>query len=167
LRGWSLAQLTESSSGGWDDGVAQIRESLDAHRGAGARTFGSVARALLAEIYMLRGRFEEAAAALSEGLDLAREADEGVWVAELHRLRGELFSAQGAKGEAETQFERERLLELRALSSLFRIVRGRTGSDRTTEVRSQLANTYAWFTEGFDTADLREAQSLLAGESGT
>jgi predicted ATPase len=125
---------------------------------------------------MLRGRLDEAAAALNEGLDLAREAEEGVWEAELHRLRGELFHAQGAKDEAEQQFERaivvarerrEKSLELRALMSLFRVVRVRAAADRTAHVRSQLAEAYDWFTEGFDTADLREAKSLLADELGT
>jgi predicted ATPase len=176
LHGWSIAQLAGSSGAGWEDGIAQIRESLDAHRGAGARTFGTVGRALLAETYMLHGRFDEAAAALNDGLDLAREADEGFWEAELHRLRGEVFHAQGAKDDAEKQFERaihvarerrEKSLELRALMSLLRVVRVRAGTDRAAHVRSQLAETYGWFTEGFDTADLREAKSLLADEPGT
>jgi predicted ATPase len=108
LQGWSVAQLGESSgsAAGWDEGIEQIRESLDAHRGAGARTFGSIGRALLAETYMLRARFEDAAAALHEGLALANETHERFWEAELHRLRGELFRAQGAEDDAEKQFER-------------------------------------------------------------
>jgi tetratricopeptide (TPR) repeat protein len=132
--------------------------------------------ATLTSSYMLRGRFDEAAAALNEGLDLAREAGEGFWEAELHRLRGEVFHAQGAKDEAEKQFERaivvarerrEKSLELRALMSLFRVVRLRARADRADQVRLQLAETYDWFTENFETADLREAKLLLADELGT
>jgi predicted ATPase len=153
----------------WDEGVAQIRESLEAHREAGARTFSSFGRALLAEAYMLRGLWTEAGDAIEDGLTLAVKADEGFWEAELHRLRGEVRLAQGRHYDAVLEFEQaiaiagereQRSLELRALVSLYRLVRKREAG-LAQDVRARLTQTYAWFSEGFGTEDLREAKALL------
>jgi adenylate cyclase len=174
LHGWAAAQLADSSTAAWEEGVTQIRESLEAHRSAGARTFGSLGRGLLAEAYMLRGRFDEAQSTLDDGLLLASEAKEGFWEAELHRLLGELALLRGVEHDAEDHFERaiavartrqERSLELRALASLSRLVRSRADAERTDHVRVRLSQAYDWFTEGFDTADLREARALLVTDA--
>src|SRR5262249_16655018 len=89
--------------------------------------------------------------------------------AELHRIRGELLLHQDARSEqeGETCFRRAidigagqeaRSLELRAATSLGRLLQ-RQGERE--EARRLLAEVYAWFTEGFDTADLRDARALL------
>ena len=94
---------------------------------------------------------------------------EGFYEPELLRLRGELLLARtpGAHATAESCFRRaielaqtrqEKSLELRAVMSLYRLSRVHGKRD---EPRELLARTLAWFVEGFDTADLREARALL------
>ena len=105
--------------------------------------------ALLAGTYLLRNRRDDARSALEDGLRLAREAKEGFWEAELHRLLGDLALVRGFDHEAEDCFERaielaskrqERVLELRALASLYRLVRTWTDVKRTRHVRARLAH---------------------------
>jgi tetratricopeptide (TPR) repeat protein len=177
LNGWATAQIAMAAGNlsGWEDGIAQIRESLEAHREAGARTFGSIGRALLAETYMLRERFEEAGTALDEGLDLARQVEEGIWESELHRLQGELSLRRGSRSAAVQHFEqaievartrKQKTLELRGLTSLYRLMRLNT-DPTADQVREELARARETFTEGSDTADLRQADSLLERSEGT
>ena len=100
---------------------------------------------------------------------MADATGERLFEAELHRLRGELLMQRGETGanEVETCFRRAlvvaqrqqaKLFELRAAISLARLWadRGRCG-----EAHDVLAPVYGWFTEGFDTADLRDARVLL------
>ena len=173
LHGWSIAQLAVSSEepSDWDRGVAEIRESLDAHRSAGARTFSPFAWALLAETYLLRSKFDEAEQAIVAGLALAAETDERFWEAELNRLRGQQAQACGRLTSARGHFERavavarekgERSLELRALMSLYQLARAGTDTGWIEQARGDLARTYGWFTEGRDTVDLIDAKNLLA-----
>jgi predicted ATPase len=173
LHGWAVAQRASASGRflDWEQGVAQIRESLEALRAAGARTFGSVGHALLGEAYMLRSRLDEAEAALNDGVALARAAEEGIWEAELHRLLGTIAIARGADDDAEAAFERaikiarrrqQKMLELRALTSLDELVRRRNNIGRAQAIRSQLAATYQAFAEGFETRDLRQAKAALS-----
>ncbi len=88
---------------------------------------------------------------------------------EFHRVRGELLLARSAerKAEAEDAFkqavriakdQQAKSLELRAATSLARLWRDR---GRTEEARDILAPVLGWFTEGFDTADLKQARVLL------
>src|SRR5262249_53378248 len=133
--------------------------------------------ALLAEASGLLGQPESGWAALDEALTLVEQTGERYYEAELHRQRGELLlrreakshPAQGSRDqyEAETCFQhaldvarhqQAKSLELRAAVSLSRLWQ-RQG--RRTEARTLLAPIYAWFTEGFDTADLLEAKALL------
>jgi predicted ATPase len=109
-----------------------------------------------------------------EGLELLKDAlaatevsGERWWQAELHRLRGRLLVARRQHDESEACFrwaievssgQRARTLELRAATSLARLWRDR---DMNAEARDLLAPVYGWFTEGFDTLDLKEAKILL------
>jgi len=101
---------------------------------------------------------------------LARASETGVhyWTAELYRVRGELTStdeiAESSFVQALATARRQgaKSLELRAAMSLSRR-RARQG--KRSEARALLAETYGWFTEGFETADLKEAASLLADPS--
>ena len=88
-----------------------------------------------------------------------------MWEAELFRLRGELKSADPIEAEADfhrainvARSQEARSLELRATTSLARSLRD---TDRRDEARTMLAEIYNWFTEGFDTADLKDAKALL------
>jgi predicted ATPase len=124
---------------------------------------------LLAEALALAGKIEEGLAALDEAL--AKAAVSGVkgWDSEIHRLRGDLTGRlpYPDPAKAEDSFRtaltiaREqgtRGYELRAATSLARLWREQ---GRRTEAHELLAPVYGWFTEGFDTADLKEAKALL------
>ncbi len=107
-------------------------------------------------------------AAVDEGLALARERDYLLYEPELYRLKGELLRLQGgSEAEAEACFRRSiesarrqqaRSWELRAAMGLARL---RRQAGQVEAARSLLAEIVASFTEGFDTADLRDARQLL------
>jgi len=116
------------------------------------------------------GRVEEAAATLAEALRLVETTQDRWWHAELHRLHGEL--TLGLPGDqaaaAEAAFEealavarakQAKSWELRAAMSLSRLWHG---AGKTAEARKLLGDVHGWFSEGFATADLREAAALLA-----
>jgi adenylate cyclase len=123
-----------------------------------------VSLCLLAEAL---GRLGESGRGL-EALDLIPEPHRTIILAaEVERVRGALLLHRGQLGEAELRFRRalelarqrqERSLELRAATSLARLLDGRGKRD---EARALLDPVYRWFTEGFDTKDLREARALL------
>jgi predicted ATPase len=104
---------------------------------------------------------------LDEALALVEDTGERQWEAELHRVRGELLLAQGNEEEGEAGFHRAiqvarrqqgRSWELRATVSLCRLWQQQ---GRLEEARQRLVAIHSWFTEGFDTADLIEARTLL------
>jgi len=164
IRGWALA-----AGGRAADGIAVIRRGLADYRATGAELFSPYFLALLADAH---GRADQAAI----GLSLLADALDGVertgvrWIeAELHRLRGELLLAlpDPDQPEAEACFRQAlavagdqgaRLWELRAATSLARLWRDQ---DRCAQANDLLAPVYGWFTEGFDTADLKDAKALL------
>jgi predicted ATPase len=171
LRGWALA--TQGAETGGRD---QLQQGLAAWQATGSDTYRTYYLALLAETLNNEGRTEEGLGALAEAHALARSTGERFHEAELHRLQGELLLSSVAGGAApdgaEACFRQAvavsrqqgaRSLELRAAMSLTRLCQ-RQG--RQAEARPLLAETYAWFTEGFDTRDLREARTLLEEVSG-
>jgi predicted ATPase len=104
---------------------------------------------------------------LDQAIEVAENTGERVFEAELYRLRGELLIQLGRAGESEGAFRRAlsiaeeqkaKLWELRAAASLARLLRDLR---RTIEARGLLSAVYDWFTEGFDTPDLKEAKALL------
>jgi predicted negative regulator of RcsB-dependent stress response len=106
---------------------------------------------------------------VTEALTVANQQEECHYEPEIHRLRGELLLQQNASEtiEARSSFEqaieiarkqREKSLELRATMSLARLLAEEGHRD---EARTMLAEIYGWFTEGFDTADLKDAKALL------
>ena len=124
---------------------------------------------MLAQVYGKAGRAGEGLASIDEALAEARAHNERWWDAEVHRLRGEfllLHGADGSDGEAAilraisiARSQQARSLELRATMSLARLW---IAQDRSNDVRRQLSDLYAWFTEGFETPDLQAARLLLA-----
>jgi predicted ATPase len=128
--------------------------------------FNSFIFCLLAEAYARAGMPDRGLAALAE---LPEHSRETVYSSEIHRCRGELLLSQGnaEAPEAENCFRTavelarrgaRRSLELRAAVSLGRLLQ-RQG--RREDARHMLTEIYSWFTEGFDTADLRDARMLL------
>ena len=113
-------------------------------------------------------------ALLTEALSAAERTNERWCEAEIHRLNGQLLLATRAPDQTvvETnlrravvvaQEQKAKLWELRATTSLARLWRDRGMQD---EARKLLAPVYNWFTEGFDTVDLKEAKALLDALSG-
>jgi len=155
-----------------EEGLTQMRQSLIPWRATGSGV-GAFHLALLADGHRAVGQIEEALEALREGLDVVQRTGERFYEAEVYRLQGELLLLQGA-GEPEVEGyyrqaleisrrQQARSLELRAAMSLCRLWQ-RQGKVR--EARQVLSEIYDWFTEGFGTADLREAKALLEALSG-
>ena len=104
---------------------------------------------------------------LAEAIARAESTDERYCEAELHRLKGELLRKHHRDAEAEQSFrtairiaqgQSAKSFQLRATISLARLLAKHSHRD---EARSILADIYNWFTEGFDTADLKDAKALL------
>ena len=149
--------------GAADEAIARIREGVTKSTRLG-RPYGL---AFLAEGLAWRGDRAEALTVLHEGLEIARVTGEHGWDPELHRLAGNALLAENRLNESEASFQQAiriaqaqqaKSLELRAARDLARLW-GEHG--RRTEARDLVAPVYNWFTEGFDTADLREAKALL------
>jgi predicted ATPase len=150
-------------------GMAQIRRGLAALRATGAALRLPYYLALLAEACGQTGQAAEGLTLLAEALALVDKNEECWWEAELHRLQGELLLSMSADNHTEAagcfhqalnvaRHQQAKSLELRAAMSLARLWQ-RQG--KRTEAYELLAPVYGWFTEGFDTADLQEANALL------
>ena len=153
-------------------GSKQIRDGLDAYRATGALFQRSSHIAMLAEALGAAGLHEEGLEALQDAANLAETSGERYYEAEIHRLKGELLAASPqASTEAEACYrqaldvarrQEAKSLELRAAASLARLWRDQGKPD---DAHDLLAPIYEWFTEGFDTQDLKEAKALLDGLS--
>lgn len=160
--GWALAEL-----GQVEEGIACIRGGLAAQLSIGNQVARPQFLAILAEALWHAGRTQEALEAIEEGLGVSDSNGERAYDAELCRLKGELLKTQGKTAEAEDGFQKAieiarqqaaKSLELRAATSLARLWQNQ---DKREEAHQLLGKVYTWFTEGFDTADLKEARSLL------
>jgi DNA-binding NtrC family response regulator/tetratricopeptide (TPR) repeat protein len=164
-RGWALAE-----QGAPAEGIAQLREGLDTW---GSQLGSTHFLAMLAEAHARGGDFEAGLRVVDVALAVAETSAEHHYEAELHRVRGELALPQErarqemslvepdvcfhraleiARGQGATS------LELRAVTSLGRL---QASHGKHREARQMLGEVYGRFTEGFDTADLREARALL------
>jgi predicted ATPase len=106
-------------------------------------------------------------ALLGDALQIVERTGERWLAAELNRHKGQLLLGQGHSEAAEELYRKAlsiaaeqgaRLWELRAAASLARL---RRDQGRHVEARELLEPVYGWFTEGFDTGDLKEAKALL------
>jgi class 3 adenylate cyclase/predicted ATPase len=164
MRGWALTAQGEEA-----EGIDQMRQGLVAHRATGAELQRPYFLSLLAEAYGKVGQPEEGLTVLVEALAIVDSTGECNWAAELHRRKGEfLLIQQGQKvREAEECFQQAldtagrqqaKSLELRAAMSLSRLWQQKGKIEKAHQLLSEI---YGWFTEGFDTADLKEAKILL------
>jgi predicted ATPase len=165
ISGWAMAE-----QGHKQEGIARIQEGLTNTRATGwSEMYVPYALSLLAEVCAATGRLDEGLSALTEALAIASEHENRHYEAETNRLKGELLLKQDASNAAEARncFERAveiarkqsaKSLELRATMSLARLL---AKQGRRDEARVMLAGIYNWFSEGFDTADLKGAKALL------
>ncbi|HXZ02801.1 MAG TPA: AAA family ATPase [Stellaceae bacterium] len=162
FRGASLTALGQAR-----EGFFLITEGLAAVRATGAVAGTPVALMSLAASHAALGRPAEGLECLAEAAGIIETTEERTTEAELHRLRGDLLDAAGDRSAAGRAYRQAlevarrqgaRLLELRAAIGLARLWRG---EGRRGDARDLLAPIYAWFTEGFDAPDLKEAKALL------
>ncbi len=162
--GTVLRGLLSVEHGHLEQGIEQIRQGLET-----SEAEQQVAAALLAEAYGKAGQAEEGLNVVTEAITKARKTGNCFYESELHRLKGELLLEQAvpAVQDAEACFQKAidlsrrqsaKSLELRAAMSLSRLWQNQ---GKTREARKMLAEIYGWFTEGFDTADLKQAKALL------
>jgi len=157
------AALTEQ--GTFAEAIACLREVVAA--GRGATCFVHTALPVWPKHCCGRANKKRPLAAVQQGLQVQNETGQGWWHAELHRLEGlalvglnRVEEGQSALNEALRVARRQQAksYELRAVTSLARMW-GEQG--RRAEAHELLAPVYGWFTEGFNTADLKEAKGLL------
>jgi predicted ATPase len=162
--GWVLVK-----KGHVEEGLARLHAGLGAYPAMGSKVDGPQWLALLAEAYLATGQIEEGLSAVREGLAAAEETAARYYEAELNRLEGELQLASKEPDDkrAEASFRNAiaiargqgaKSFELSAATSLARLLARQA---RCEEASALLAPVYGWFTEGFDTKDLKDAKALL------
>ena len=154
--------------GAIDEGIRAILRGREAFRAAGEILLVQSCTWILADAYLTARRPAEGLVAVDEAIAAADHLQTRYYEAEAHRLKGELLLlAAGQESEAEVAMRRAIAIaqrqeakgwELRTATSLARLLckQGRIG-----EAREVLAPVYNWFTEGFDTADLKDSRALL------
>jgi predicted ATPase len=164
LHGWALAMQGQSEAG-----PAAIRQGLAAELATGATLWQPYFLGLLVEAYGAGGHPEEGLHALTEALAVLDTTEVRDYEAEIYRLKGALLLQQAVPdaAQAETCFhqaldvarqQQAKSWELRAATSLARLWQSQ---GKRQEAYDVLAPVYGWFAEGFDTADLQEAKTLL------
>jgi predicted ATPase len=151
------------------EAVQAISSGLPAWRSIGSKLWMPNCLSYLAMVYAEIVQFNEAGRCIDEAMTAVETTKEGLWQAEVNRIAGEiaLKSHEPVAAKAEAYFERALAVarqqqakswELRASMSLARLWRSQ---GKVSEARELLAPVYGWFTEGFDTLDLKEAKALL------
>ena len=160
------AMLLVSALRGRSQYLGQMCQAIESSLASSA-TISPGARWALARAYAFDGKPDKALASLERALELAQGGGEEAELASMHLLKGNLLqggsNSDGAEQSFRTSIEISRRqsaksLELRATTALARLLRD-TG--RRDAARAMLAEIYNWFTEGFDTADLKDAKALL------
>jgi len=161
-RGW-----VKANTGGVPGAISLLRSGQEAFRAAGAKLLLPHYMGLLAAACEIAGQTEEAVTLLDDALQIVKWTGEQWFEADLDRLKGQILLRQGRSQAAEELYrealdiakkQKAKLWELRAALSLARL---RRDYGRRTEAHNLLAPIYGWFSEGFDTPDLKEAKALL------
>lgn len=163
LRGWVLAKRGKA-----EEGIVQMRQGLADYKAISVNLSRPYLLALQAEVSGDMGRSSEGLIILEEAMTLVEKGDLRHYEAELFRLQGELLLMQGeSPEEVEVIFQQAikiarqqeaKSLELRSVMSWSRLLHQQ---GKAHESRQMLAEISAWFTEGFNTGDLKEARGLL------
>ena len=164
--GWALA-----IQGQWQAGLAQMHQGMAALQALGAELLQSYFLILLAEVCRAGGHFKEGLHALDATQAAVERSGSYFYEAELYRLKGELLldltmanhteaAACFHQALAIARRQQAKSLELRAITSLGRLWQKQ---GKSAAARQMLGEILGWFTEGFATPDLQEAQALLEG----
>ena len=175
MKGWALTELNHS-----EEGIAMIRKGIAAWEKTRAELQLPLFLALLAQAYQRAGQYTLALQTLDSALSVVTRTGERAYDAELTRRKGELCLVLGKETEivggkdttstvvkAESYFQEALAIarrqgakswELRAALSLSELW---CTQDRCREAYNLLRPIYLWFSEGFDTKDLRQAKHLL------
>ncbi len=155
--------------GDLEGGIAKMKAHMSQLKAGGSEYITDRCLTFVATALGRAGRYEEGLAALEEAFLFTERTGQQYYQAELHRLKGELLlghdKANAAAAEQSfhsaldiSRKQRAKSWELRASTSLARLLQD---LNRREEARPLLAEVYGSFTEGFDTADLRDAKALL------
>jgi len=161
--------LYQVQVGGLEAGLASMSRGVAIYQAIGTRNMLSMHFTLQAEAFLRDSQIEKAAQQLQQAEEFIEETGERYYQAETLRLKGEMlqFQSSSKEEEAEACFcqaievakqQEAKTLELRAAMSLARLLQSQ---GRLAEARQPLADVYDWFTEGFDTPDLKDAHALL------
>jgi predicted ATPase len=164
---WARARCGDGR--GSETGVAELRKAISARTARGTKFCLPFFQGLLAEIEAEGQEVGQALTRIDEALVLAQQTGEHWTDAFLHRVRGEILLKRDPANTAPpegafrtaiaiAQQQKARSFELRAAISMARLWRDQ---GKRNEARDLLASVYGWFTEGFDTRDLKEAKGLL------
>ena len=162
LRGDAMTQ-----HGDFGKGIAQMREGISELRSMGTLFSLLSLFAGLADAFARCRKVDDGLAVIEEGLAMMRSGGENFSLPEIHRIQGKLQLASSGGDAAEAAFrkalsvaraQQAKSLELRAAMSLARLWRDQ---GRRAEAQDLLTPVYSWFTEGFDTLDLKEAKAML------
>ena len=176
--GWAEAELGDAKGG-----IEKMQRGLAEYEMTGAKLRFPYFLGLLADQLNRAGRLEEGLKVITRALILAEQTEEGYALSELHRIKGELFLKSGALNQADNHLtdsprsmllsqartcfadalavakrQGARLWELRAALCVHRLDLMLGNPNHT-----QLAAIYSSFTEGFETADLKQAKAQLGG----
>jgi class 3 adenylate cyclase len=162
--GWA-----DALAGDLDGGIARMRLRMSELKAAGSEYISDRYFAFVATALGRLSRFDEALRIVDESFEFIERTGQQYYAAELRRLKGELLLAQtdSNASQAEHSFrdaieiarkQHAKSWELRATTSFARTLARQGKRD---EARSMLAEIYDWFSEGFDTADLKDARALL------
>jgi predicted ATPase len=166
--GMFIQGFTRATQGQHEDGVAQMSQSMSAVLATGTDVFRPNL-AWLAEIYGEMGQADEGLHLLVEVISAVDKRRQHYYDSELYRLKGALLLTQSSDNAAEAESsyhkaldiarrQQAKFLELRAATSLARLWQSQGKRQAAYEL---LSPVYSWFTEGFDTADLKDAKGLL------
>jgi class 3 adenylate cyclase/tetratricopeptide (TPR) repeat protein len=162
MHGWCLGNLGQAT-----EGIPLLRQGLTVCRAGGRNLMIPFFLTTLAEAYGMAAQPQEGLDRLAEAAKLVETTHERWAEAEMHRLRGTLLQSMNQHAAAENSYRRAlevaqrqsaKFWELRAALDLARLWRDQ---GKRAEARDLLSPVYGWFTEGFDTRDLKEANALL------
>ena len=162
MRGWCLSAIGQAA-----EGIPLLLQGVAIRRAAGSNLLLAFYLTTLAEAYGMAAQPEEGLNWLAEAAKIMETTNDCWAEAEMHRVRGTLLLSLHERAAAEKSYRQAlevarrqsaKLWQLRAAMSLARLWRDQ---GKVQQARELLAPVYGWFTEGFDTRDLKEAKALL------